>query len=760
MADVVTRFRLETTQFDSKLRDASKSLADISREASKAGKGFSDFTKDSVEAARALGQTESSAATTKDKLKELVNAFNDAAKAYNGLTEEQKRSDFGKAMSDSLDQLKVRIADTKQELQNVGSTMKATSADGNGLNGILGGLADKFGLNITKLGVMGTALGATTGALKVAKDAFFASEANLDSWNSMVYTSQSVYEGFLTALNTGDISGYLSRINQIVDAAKEAYKALDTLATQKALSAGPLGDMKNEARRLDDMLRYGVWIGDPEKNSGSMKEGQKLTTAQLQALRRQRGNLQNRIEHTQTTLLGSATDALGKLYKQSALKYGLSKSDFIKGTENLDTYNANMAGYDKYLAFEKAHTTKQKVGTGYLGGGSRTKWVRDNVANPYAQYRGWGVFKDDSELQETIGRTQQERNAIKSDIYSTRGQMYRTFNRVENRLSGGGGGRTGGGGGRGGGGGTHTETAAEKAAKLIATAEETYAKTVQTAALRFETGMDNSETQQKKLLAAQERLAMAYADAYNLTQSDEYKTQFETEAGEYNQMADVVKGKRDLFDTATQDLAGMSVLPMEEILKGLLGEDMQTYAKRKGFDINTGGGERRDASAKFAEAADKIDKRLAPINTISSGLQDLGVEVPAGIERMIAVTQGVSTILTGISMILSLIQVDTKIAATASVADSIIPFKNGGIVPHAAGGYVAGNHYSGDVTPIMANAGEVVLNRAQVGNLASQLQGMGNVHLEAVIEGEDIRLALQNGDRRRGRGEYVTTKSR
>ena len=113
-------------------------------------------------------------------------------------------------------------------------------------------------------------------------------------------------------------------------------------------------------------------------------------------------------------------------------------------------------------------------------------------------------------------------------------------------------------------------------------------------------------------------------------------------------------------------------------------------------------------------------------------------------EALAAILSGINTVLNTIAM--------TKILPL---------FNNGGIVPHAAGGYVVGGtHYSNDVTPIMANAGEVVLNRAQVGNLASQIQGMGSMQLEAVIEGEDIRLALQNGDRRRGRGEYVTSKSR
>ena len=60
MADVITRFKLETTQYDSKLRDASKGLADITRQASLAGNEFGKFTQKSVESARALGNIQTS----------------------------------------------------------------------------------------------------------------------------------------------------------------------------------------------------------------------------------------------------------------------------------------------------------------------------------------------------------------------------------------------------------------------------------------------------------------------------------------------------------------------------------------------------------------------------------------------------------------------------------------------------------------------------------------------------------------------------
>jgi hypothetical protein len=89
-------------------------------------------------------------------------------------------------------------------------------------------------------------------------------------------------------------------------------------------------------------------------------------------------------------------------------------------------------------------------------------------------------------------------------------------------------------------------------------------------------------------------------------------------------------------------------------------------------------------------------------------------------------------------------------------------FATGGTIPHANSGYfVGGTHFSGDVTPIMANAGELVLNKAQQGVLASQLQGSGmqNLNLTATIKGEQIRLALNNNGRRTGRGEYVQSRN-
>ena len=93
-----------------------------------------------------------------------------------------------------------------------------------------------LGISIGKFTAVGAAIGAVSGALKVAKDAFFKNEQQLDEWNRTVEASKSVYSGFLNALNTGDISGFLTRINDITEAARAAYDALDELGTFNAFN--------------------------------------------------------------------------------------------------------------------------------------------------------------------------------------------------------------------------------------------------------------------------------------------------------------------------------------------------------------------------------------------------------------------------------------------------------------------------------------------------------------------------------------------
>jgi hypothetical protein len=93
-----------------------------------------------------------------------------------------------------------------------------------------------IGLSVGKITAVGAAIGAVTGALKVARDAFFKSEEHLDDWNRAIGMAESTYNGFLNALNTGDVSGFLQNIRTITEAARAAYDAMDELGTFNAFN--------------------------------------------------------------------------------------------------------------------------------------------------------------------------------------------------------------------------------------------------------------------------------------------------------------------------------------------------------------------------------------------------------------------------------------------------------------------------------------------------------------------------------------------
>ena len=85
---------------------------------------------------------------------------------------------------------------------------------------------------------------------------------------------------------------------------------------------------------------------------------------------------------------------------------------------------------------------------------------------------------------------------------------------------------------------------------------------------------------------------------------------------------------------------------------------------------------------------------------------------------------------------------------------------------YAQGGVVDGNSYSGDNIGGMVdgsqfvglNAGELVLNRAQQANLASDLTNGSARMIQVVgkLRGQDIFLSAENWSKSAGHGEFVT----
>ena len=418
---VVTQFRLETTQYESKLRDATQGLREMMRSVSAAGGDFQNLSQKTKDMASSFGGIEVGANNAKDKVRELAKAFNDVASQYNVMSKEMQESDVGRAIAGQLEVLRGRLSEAKNELYNTGSQTRETG-------GILGALKDRLTLNVDALSLLNRGLGVVKGGLDVAKDAFFASESNIDEWGRTVESSKGLYEGFLTSLNTGDVSGFLSNINAISKAARDAYDAMDLLGTMKTVNAPGTSERQAEVTRLQSMLRTGRSIESLTGGKSYAEDGAVLNQSQRQEVADALKNLLGETRRVSAQEIDAANDAIEALYREQAAVLQMSVEEFRQGVSNMDELNKRLEGARRYNEYEAAHTTNTQMSTGY---GVVTKSHRDYTVNPDEEYKGWDVFKDDGDLFKRIVEQIQQRDAALRQYYGTISQSYRGINRAE-----------------------------------------------------------------------------------------------------------------------------------------------------------------------------------------------------------------------------------------------------------------------------------------------------------------------------------------
>lgn len=170
MADVITRLKVESTQFDSKVKRASQELLNLEKTLNGTGKSFATADKSTVQMARDLGKMETVSRTTKGKINELSNAFVELSAQYSRLSDKEKQSPFGKALSKSLDDLKSRVKNAKSELAGFQSELSGTTKQGGNLGGLVDGLAAKFGMSASTFTGVGAAVAGVGAAFKLASD--------------------------------------------------------------------------------------------------------------------------------------------------------------------------------------------------------------------------------------------------------------------------------------------------------------------------------------------------------------------------------------------------------------------------------------------------------------------------------------------------------------------------------------------------------------------------------------------------------------
>ena len=526
---------------------------------------------------------------------------------------------------------------------------------------------------------MALAAGAVTTAMKVAKDAFFKNEQQLDEWGRTVEASKSLYSGFLNAINNGDISGFLSNINNITEAARAAYDALDELSTFNAFNQ--IQTQKTRTGFTEAMAGYRM-------GEGSKEDVQKAAKAYQEELRTR----QKKEEEA---------------YRQAVRKIAAERGVSWGGLEQALT-----GKYGDYETLKNTKPTGKRIvnyGGGMFGGGGSYEVPMAVTAQ---EKMGEALRQlNDTELKELQALGAQAYRTSE-EIAQIDKQMARVLNGRQPGSSGGGsGGRSGG--SRSGGGGNKTElTEMQQNQQTINDLTQEYVRISDNA---------NEGTRQRQEEIRKEIQLLEQRN--NLIKLYQEQAQGKLMGGE--------------VQTEGLGTGGFAALP--EIGKGLSDETMEKV--REGMaKMNQTAKESKQSFGLAANAAGALGSALAGIDDPGAKAAGIVLQSIASIAMGFAAASASPAVTgTGWGWLAFL---GAGIAALATTISTIHQLTN-----LAEGGIVGGNQYSGDniyAGNAMVNSGELVLNKAQQGNLASQLQGNGinGMNISGRIKGTDIILSV------------------
>jgi len=750
MADSILKLRVESQEYDAKLKKAAEGIRHLAEVAHQGGGELTGLEKAELDYVKALGEMETKSRTAAGSVRELESTYKELKVIYDQLNDVEKQDEGGKALAASLETLKQRAQEARAQLDTATQSLNDNGQEAKDSSGALDALASKFTINIDALKLFDMGLKAAGVALDVAKDAFFASEATVDEWGRTVDSSKSLYEGFLTALNTGDISGYLSRIDSIVQAARTAYDELDRLGTMKTIQAPQMSAQQTENERIRSMIQTGRYIApiDGRRNAvfngREMQSGDKLTAGQIRALEKQ---LQNGMQKV-VTLVGNEVKQTGKaidaVYNRQAKELGMDLSEFRKGTSSMAEFDKRMAGYDQYQKWRNENYYTDNWGN-----------RRVKEGNPFEEYKKWGTFRVDGERYNDLVRLIQQRDQQAGQAYGMQSQSYRAMNRAEGFT-------------------------VSKLMKGDTTKSGKSTKTEQTELQKNQSKI-NELTQQFVDINAEASRAGKPLTEEQKKQTEEIQKQIEK-----------LKERNALLGLFAEQAQGRLTLGAGDFQRDGLSNTPGTLLKAPTTAVYENGVKTEKAvprgglqlSDKAMNSVQKnISKQLKDVDgladkwgSVSSAISAVGnamaaIEDPAA-KILGIVAQAIATV--ALTFAKSLEKTFTPwdwiaaaAAGTATMISTISAIHSA--TGYAEGGMIKGNSYSGDRIGglvdgsqlVGLNAGEIVLNKSQQATLAQNLQGSGlsALNLTATIKGEQIRLALNNNGRRTGRGEYVQSRN-
>ena len=797
MADSILRLKVDSQEYDQKIKRAAEDIQQYAQKCRDAG-GTLQYLDDGVlEFVQALGKMDTVATGTKQQLREMSNALTTLTQTYRGLTDEEKASPFGQELAKGIQQLTERagqaqdaMMDVQQSIRNAASDtrlfdqvaqgMSVATAGFQGLTGAGKLLGIEMGNDVEVIAKLQAAM-AVTNSLTTIQTALQKQSALMQGVQAVQASAAAAAQTALAAATgnatlaqkafnvVANMNPYVALATAIVACGAALYafssNSKDAEKAQKALNL-ELDHTKTALDQIDKDTDFSVSIAE-----ASGKSWKAIHELRLEAAR---------------TKLQLADMNYDKLFASGASKEQMKQA--------ADMQKQAWDNVMKVLNEGTIHDIKMRNAKKGSGSGSSTKQEDTN-------YAADSIMAQEKEVQRLTDQWKRASGELREGILKNLDAAKAKLVDMQNVNKSAEGGSIG-------------DVIVK--GNLVKSIERQFrdAATNLDAVNEYMSGIKSAIKNADLGSATWESLTEKMRDATSMSSLIKEAIRAGVDGSELDEMATTLKDK--LLDGDIPDETIQAFIDrLNEKIEERGGVKLKLNAET-GAVVQ----EKTEETKEVAKKTDELKNEISKVNTaiggltqINTGLKGLGLELGRGVEQVISVSSSFMQVIQGLHSFLSIFQTSALAsntaaitantialgvnsatsmsgaaagagAAGAGIAGIAIPvaavalagytagkvfdwWSDGGIV-RAASGTLVGNSYSGDNLRGIdergrvygLNAGEVVLNRAQVGNLESQLEssGMHNVQLHAVIEGEDIVLATDNYYSRAGYGEVVTSR--
>lgn len=799
--DNILKLKVDSKEYDSKLERARQGLLHLEQSLQKAGKSFNDADKSQVAFVRELGQMSTVATSAKGKLGELTKAYTDLSVAYKNMSEEAKKGELGKALASSLNTLRSRITETKQQLKEITDSISGKESGGLFGGGKMSGMLQVFGGNIlTK--AAGMALGAITnlaneiqGAVTEGIELAKAGEGIrmafdrlnnpglLDNLREATHGTVTDIELMKAAVQFNDFKLPLKELGTMLafaqQKAKDTGQSVDYMVNSIVTGLGrkslmildnlglSASEVKEKMKETGDMTTaVGAIIRDQMKKAGDYVEtaADRATKADvelknaMEELGRTFQPLSESANNMWASIKIGAIDLLNNAVKpliDSLTEAGRLRREFETlngGGGNGQTRVGTMLGMLRNYSGDKQGLYNRQMSRFIQLEAQAWKEANDAKRKYYS-------------LQQQGGNAQAERKLY--DQWQNAERRAKAWNRMSSEYQ------------------TGAKSILNPEIPTTTTADDDKKKKKTKTDKKEIEAVTGSIDEQAKKVADLQKAWRAAAD-------DDSRKRIKKQIDEAQLALDILMGKSSGLPTMNYGLSNLAGTSGSGLFQSPLFKQETNNWKPNPWTANPWKLDDKAMEAvsdlvdklsqKSEDTIETIQKATVGLSQVRSGLEQMGIKLPEGVNKIIGVVQGVFSVIQGAQAVIELFNSSTAAAEIASESantaavvaltsavtantvalgiNAAMPFAGGGVVRAAGGfsGIVPGTQYSGDNVPALLDSGEVVLNRAQAGVLADALQdGGGNRgYTPSYVSGEQIWIALNNFTKRTGRGEIIT----